>query len=602
MIGTGRVNEKDESIWLVKSGDRVLGPFSKDEIKNRLMDRDIVVIDEITTPNKRWRYIRDEPAFALIVEEIRKAHLNAREDTELGTVSKTFDDHMDRTGNFEPSTSTGFSRVENIRDAEIVEESTAIPHPAKPGAPPQMRSYGSASDQRVQQEASRGGRVIWISAFVILAVATFMFIRLRSAPAPNNVSGTSAELLAAAVKARTLGDYRQVIRIYEQLRTKPKVEPGMLVDLATLRLKVGDSSTPASRILDSIQQKKLSSGVKARFYTATGLNAVIEDNDVAQAKSEFDRALNADRSFAPAAFNRAMMEYIDPNFDFTDLGRANKLGLEFARISELPGLNISGQNAAKIMVALIRLKSREVTFAKDTKEYLDGLQKTLVQYWQEASFLRAYSRYLSGQPAQAARDLRITLGADPFVTDEHVTDPYLYLAPISWQTLRPMCEEMYNEINARAARKDSTVEAMFQFCRFKAGDDQEAAREAIKDLEARSISDPLVRSISAYMVMGLSPDQARAKVSDATDGVSWDLGRIIRGRLCGRDDLPCLHRTFRETAMMPTSVYFYIGAARYFRSIGDPAQNVLAKDTVDSVERRSPHYIPLLEYRAEESH
>jgi hypothetical protein len=297
-----------------------------------------------------------------------------------------------------------------------------------------------------------------------------------------------------------------------------------------------------------------------------------------------------------------MMEYIDPNFDFTDLGRANKLGIEFARIGEMPGLNISGQNAAKIMVALIRLKTREVAIAKETKEYLDGLQKTFVQYWQEASFLRAYARYLSGQAPQAARDLRITLGADPFVTDEHVTDPYLYLSPISWQTLRPMCEEMYNEISSRAGKKDSTVEAMFQFCRFKAGDDQEAAREAIKDLEARSVSDPLVRSVSAYMVMGLSPDQARAKVSDAADGVSWDLGRIIRGRLCGRDDLPCLHRTFRETAMMPTAVYFYVGAARYFRSIGDPAQSALAKDTIDSVEKRSPHYIPLLEYKAEELH
>jgi tetratricopeptide (TPR) repeat protein len=598
---TGRDTDKDDPIWLVKSGDRILGPYTKEEIRNLLMSREIVVIDEVTRPLKRWHYIRDEVAFAVIVEEIRKAHLNSREDTELGTVSKTVDDFSEHTGDFVP-TSASFRQSTNIREAEVVDE-VSIPQPTKRGGSPpdNVRSYGAANDQRVKEEVSRGNRTLWISAFVVLIVALFMFVKIQ-APKATKVDGTVSELLAASVKARTLGDFRNTISIYEQIRLKGSVKPPLLLDLAVLRLKVGDSSTPPARILESIQSSKLSASDKAKYLTALGLNSVIEDNDLDEARKNFEKALDVDPNFAAAAFNRAMIDFIDPKTNFTDPGKANKLAGDFARVSEMDSLDISGKNAAKIIVAIVRLKNRETSLAKQTKEYLDTLQKNIVQYWQEASFLRAYARYLSGQASQASRDLRITLGADPFVTDEHVVDPYLYLAPLGWHALKPMCEEMFNESTARTGKKDVTFEAMFQFCRFKAGDDQEAAREAIKDLEARSISDPLVRSISAFMLMGISPDQAKAKVSDATEGVSWDLGRIIRGRLCGHDDLACLYRTFRETAMMPTSVYFYVGAARYFRSQGDPAQKALAKDTIESVEKKSPNYIPLLEYEAQEGH
>ena len=595
--------EADDPIWLVKAGDRVMGPFTRAEIKTRLFEKEIVVIDEVITPTRRWRYIRDEPLFAAIVEEIRKLHLNSRDDTELGTFSKTIDDPEKTVTPIPISTATASSGAEatpRVRDVEAIEEKTTIVPPNRANGAPaaQVRSYGSSNDQRVQADIGRSNRAIWITAIVIVIVAGFLFYRFQN-PAPVRTGGESSTILASARKARQVGDFRAAINFYEQLRSTNKADEDALIDLAVLRLRTGDESVPPSRILDSISAQSLSGERAAKFFTAKGLVALSEENRLQGARQTFDLALKADRSFAPAAFNRAMSDFIDPKFDFSNRDSAIKLASEFNRISSLPSLDVSGRNAAKIMSAIVKLKNRESVLAKQTREELEKFQRSAVQFWQEASFLRAYARYLSGQTTQAGRDLRITLGADPFVTDEHVTDPYLYVGPLSWRLFLPMCEEILNGVNATVSKPDASVETMYNFCRFKAGDNPEQVRERMDALEARSVSDPLVRSVSAYMVMGIAPEQAKAKVSDATAIVSWDLGRILRGRLCGHQDMECLYRTFRETALMPTGIYFKVGAARYLATQNDAANRMLENDSIEEVRRISPNYGPLLEYDTE---
>ncbi len=600
-MALGNAQENDIPIWLVKSGERILGPYTREDVKQRLLEREIVVIDEIITPNKRWRYIRDEPTFALVVEEIRKAHLSSRDDTELGTISKTLDD-MDTAYTptpIRPDPSRGKFVEPNakIQDAEIVSERTSVVHPSKPQPNQTVRSYGSTSDQRVHDEAARGSRAIWITAVVFLAVAAFLFYRFQS-PSKSG-SGRTSELLAQAQEARNLGDYRAAITIYDQLRNSRRADDATLVDLAVLKLKVGDESEPPARILDTVSAQDLTGEAAARFYTAKGLVALGENGRVDGAKQNFDIALKADRAFAPASFNRAMAQYLDPKFPFSDKERADKLANEFLRLGDSSRLDPSGKHAAKIMVALVRLKNREASSAKQARDHLERVQRNQVQYWQEASFLRAYGRYLSGQPSQAARDLRITLGADPFVTDEHINEPFLYVELLSWRNLLPLCEEMYNGSSTSSVKRDHTLEVMYYFCRFKAGIEPEQAREELKGIEAKSISDPLVKSVSAFMVMGIAPDQAKAKVSGAEAGVSWDLGRLLRGRLCGRQDGECIYNSFKENLMVPTSLYLKIGAARYLAKQNDSTKKALATDAVEETRKISPNYFPLLEYDAE---
>ena len=58
-------------LWLIKAGDRIVGPFEHAEVIKRLLSREIAVIDEISKPMSRWRFVREEPAFLAVVEQIR---------------------------------------------------------------------------------------------------------------------------------------------------------------------------------------------------------------------------------------------------------------------------------------------------------------------------------------------------------------------------------------------------------------------------------------------------------------------------------------------------------------------------------------------------
>jgi tetratricopeptide (TPR) repeat protein len=92
-----------ELVWLVKSGDRILGPFSVDAIEARLGSRDLVAIDEVCSPGGRWHYLRDEPRFAKALETLRNSTFNQREDTEINGVA----DASAVTADFDERTASG---------------------------------------------------------------------------------------------------------------------------------------------------------------------------------------------------------------------------------------------------------------------------------------------------------------------------------------------------------------------------------------------------------------------------------------------------------------------------------------------------------------
>lgn len=62
---------ENEKKWLVKSANRVWGPFSLNEVIQRVREKQVSIIDEVRTPEQRWTYIRDSLLFLEVVKEIR---------------------------------------------------------------------------------------------------------------------------------------------------------------------------------------------------------------------------------------------------------------------------------------------------------------------------------------------------------------------------------------------------------------------------------------------------------------------------------------------------------------------------------------------------
>ena len=57
--------------WLIKSANRVMGPFKLNEVIVGLQLKHFTIMDEISPPFGRWVLIRDELALQTAVKEIR---------------------------------------------------------------------------------------------------------------------------------------------------------------------------------------------------------------------------------------------------------------------------------------------------------------------------------------------------------------------------------------------------------------------------------------------------------------------------------------------------------------------------------------------------
>ena len=63
------MNTDYENKWLVKSDNKIVGPYSFDQIEDFLFKRQISLIDEVRDMNTRWLYIREVPEFKEMVSQ-----------------------------------------------------------------------------------------------------------------------------------------------------------------------------------------------------------------------------------------------------------------------------------------------------------------------------------------------------------------------------------------------------------------------------------------------------------------------------------------------------------------------------------------------------
>lgn len=76
--------------WLIKSENKILGPYSYEQIEDLVLKKQISLIDEVRDTEIRWLYVRENPEFKNVVETIRKELETKQESTKtIQTSSKT---------------------------------------------------------------------------------------------------------------------------------------------------------------------------------------------------------------------------------------------------------------------------------------------------------------------------------------------------------------------------------------------------------------------------------------------------------------------------------------------------------------------------------
>lgn len=225
------LDKNSETKWLVKSENKVLGPFSYDQVNDLIRKKQLSLIDEIRDPENRWLYIRENPEFKDIVEEIRKETEVRGEATKTyQSISKTVDENLLKT-------KTDFNQFSSIeleaQEVKLLQEIPIEPDESSPKnlatIPVDIKSYGSKSDQSIEQKLNlhnkRGLLVITAAVVVIVTLILGYSYNQRISLAKRN-----EDLVQQVRRLKYLGAYQKAAEQFSQLpdELKKKLFPEIL--------------------------------------------------------------------------------------------------------------------------------------------------------------------------------------------------------------------------------------------------------------------------------------------------------------------------------------------------------------------------------------
>ena len=174
--------------WVIKSDNKILGPYSFDQIEDLLKKKQISIIDEVRDMKSRWLYIRECPELQSIVEEIR-LKLSKNDDhtrtvqtrhSFTGTASKTQEINEFTTTNTPPKAFTDVS-VGEVQDVDFSEEISL--KPKDPVAKSILtQQYAHKSDPMTQVELKQSShhiKIALVGIFIVLAGGGYFSYHLK---------------------------------------------------------------------------------------------------------------------------------------------------------------------------------------------------------------------------------------------------------------------------------------------------------------------------------------------------------------------------------------------------------------------------------------
>ncbi len=206
--------------WIVKSENKILGPFSYDQIEDLIRKKQISLIDEVRDSYTRWLYVRENPEFKDIVETTRKELDSKLESTKtFQSVSKS--EEMAKT---KTDVSAQFKdEASNIQDISVVKEIVQTQkEDRKQFSQDESKKrekvtlYGLQTDTAVQQKVSSSGKNVLIGLVMLL------FVGLGSAAAyyyyqKSNQSKQEETWSQQIKKYKFLGLEQKAVEIFGRL-------------------------------------------------------------------------------------------------------------------------------------------------------------------------------------------------------------------------------------------------------------------------------------------------------------------------------------------------------------------------------------------------
>jgi tetratricopeptide (TPR) repeat protein len=568
--------------WLVKtSSGKVMGPFFDKDLINRLRTREISLIDEIARPCGRWIYVRDEPALASVAEEVRQKNGRQDDDTTRAEMTLTPTHTVSLTDNLNEAHLD--DRTEEIKNVTYIEPVREVIH--KTGSSSITgETFVFEGDQVVRQQVGASAKWLWAATAIVLFAAIGFVVFRQFVAKPIQIRSIAKLGLAEAEVAFKVGDYDRALTLYKRGYDADPKEDKTFLPYSLLSIQLEKQSVLPRRLLETLLNTQERN--REKILTAQAL-AYLTEGKFAEAEARLTRALDVDPMFRAATINLGAL-----NIEKQDFEAANN-HLELA-VKDGSRDGIEFLLLAKALVALYE-KEKDKAFLGVADQYLSQYLVSKQDYVQEALVASIYVDHLRGEKSKIMTKIDRFLETDPFQTDLHRHDLYIFRRGVTWDILNQWCLKSTENLDPVAR-----LVAFEALCILKS-ENLRDANNKISDAVQQAPRDPLVQAAYGHILEASNnAEKAKAAYAFALDSnreKTAQLPRLLMARICeGAADFNCANIYWKELIQINgQSLAGLAGlAADAMRRNKDEARVYVRKGLAIS-----PTYKPLLALQAE---
>lgn len=575
---------REDVPWLVKSSGRILGPHPIAKIVDLLRTREVSVLDEISSPSRRWQTIQYHSDFKDIVDNLRRANVSDKTETTWTPTSGTSGMTQTLTDLTNGSvTSELTEEITNFGDSrkEIVIHNVQEQKQANT-APNYSGRFQATHDQRtaINRQVEKTTRGLWlITVIILLAVGGFIYQKRTRV----TEGGKAAVVSPSSVREKVqTGQYAEALRDLKTMFPDGNPNADMAIYYGSLVLQVEGQTVIGRRALHTVIAGKRPEMKQA--YTGLGI-ADILDNQLAQAKDNFDKALALDPQYVPAIVDSAIVAL--KGGDYT---RAKTLAQQALKLNPM-----QGEALLVLAEAQLYLYKSSPSHA-DLNQVIKQIKEFRSKQWDYASELGFYALYFEAlkQDKQLDEKLREYLDMDPALTEDHRHNVFIYRGNAQWKVLARLCEQMVEKL-ADSARASTLLASCFGH---EGRWDQ--ARKAIEKAVQQSPKDALVQAWYSYILKESSEfNQASVVLGHAAEfnrTGNYLLPVLLQARFCANnEEVDCARDTWQRIYERNSDNLLAVsGLAWSYAKKGTRGE---AQKYLERGMHISPEYIPLLQLR-----
>jgi len=560
--------------WLVKSANRVMGPFKLSEIITGLQLKHFTIMDEISAPYGRWILIRDEASLQAAVKEVRNRS-DSVENT--ATLTHTLSQSMGMTsGDWENTSVRG-----------------TLP------APSSLVVDKKANVSPVRKSSMMSSIVVFCLV-VILAGGGFYYFQSRKKQKDAVQDG-----LAQVSQLKAQGFYDRAYALMTKLKGGDKANSTLDLEMALYQISIQNQNVVGRKSLEKIMNQLDSKESQPAAYTAIALS-YLNEGDFKNASEAINQALALNATFLPAEINKALIdlksgkpEVAEQSFEpiMSNINNGTVvLGSTLASIE----VNRKGLMPMRILPVLVQM--------------LDEYLKNNFEYQQEAYLLKAYIHNFLGKMDLRNQAIIELLNSDLESGQGHRFDLLVDRSFLNWKNLLPYCQTVVDSgsdsgsdsSSASGSNSGATSSngnnnlllgrVFLAYCLSKAGMDLEA-KKLILQVESEAPRNPHVAAMKAYIMRLLGQEsESQASLGIALSDKSILSAWLMKSKYCeAQKNDTCVQEALTQLMTEnPRSLPAYVGMARLELRRGNKKE---ASDWINKGLALSQTFIPYWEVK-----